>query len=110
MESLEDLDKKVLEPTNILGVEITIEEIKDRIAKLSGLPKDDLKGEMGRLKLALRANPEATNLLLPEEIGSLVAAIYKMTEQVVIQAAAKATTKVAKKIDVTKLTKLPDDF
>src|SRR5688572_18020876 len=108
---MEDLDKVVLDPKdNILDVNISIEELKARIAKLSGLPKDNLKGEMGRLKLCLRANPEISNLLLPEEIGELVKAIYKMTDQVVIASAAKATTKASKKIDVSKLTSMPADF
>lgn len=109
---MEDIDKIVLEPKdgNILGTPITVEEIKARIAKLQGTPKDDLKKEMISLKIALRANPEAANLLLPQEIGELVKAIYKMTEQVVIQSAAKATTKASKKIDVTNIKELPSDF
>lgn len=108
---MEDITRQVLEPDNkILGTEITIEEIKSRIAKLAGYPKDNLKEEMGKLKIALRLNPEAANLLLPEEIGELTKAIYRMTEQVVIQSAAKSTAKTAKKIDLSKLDKLPDDF
>lgn len=107
---MEDLDKVILEPSGILGTEITVDEIKARIAKLSGLAKDDLKGAMAELKQALRLNPEASMLLLPEEIGALTASIYKMTEQVVIASAAKTTTKASKKIDFTKLKEMPSDF
>lgn len=106
---MEDIDKIVLEP-NILGTAITIDEVRSRIQQLQGTPKDQLKTQMASLKHALKINPEIANLLLPEEIGELVKSIYRMTEQVVIQSAAKATAKKAKQLDFKQLKEMPGDF
>jgi hypothetical protein len=110
---VEDIEKVVLEqgtPTAILGVPITVEDIRSRVALLSTLEGENLKGEMTKLKHALRANPEAANLMLPEEIGAMVQAIYKMTQRVVTQVAAKSLGTKAKKVDLKNMTELPADF
>lgn len=110
MQNLDEIVLEPAEPGKILGVDITVEEIQEKIAKLSGLPKDNLKGAMAELKTALKFNPEAANLLLPEEIGQLTAAIYRMTEQIVIKEAAKATVKASKKVDIKNIKEMPSDF
>ncbi len=111
-DSMEDLDKLVLEPsvTNVLGTPITLDDVRAKIKKLSNIEGEDLKREMTYLKHALRVNPEAANLLLPEEIGEMVQSIYKLTNKVVAAQAAKATVSKSKKIDVTKLKEMPSDF
>jgi len=90
-----------LAETKILGVEITVDEIKAKIANLSTIPDmPNLKNAMNDLKRALRQNPAACNLLLPEDIGQMVQHLYKVTNTVVLQAKAKDLNKAAKKVDL----------
>jgi len=85
----------------ILGVSITIEDIREKITKLSQTADGEpLKDAMNNLKLALKSNPEACNLLLPEEIGEMVKHIYKVTNTAVITEKAKSATKDAKKMKI----------
>lgn len=71
----------------VLGTTITVEEIKRRIAELSTLEGgESLKSAMSELKLSLRHNPEASNLLLPEEIGEMVKHLRKITATEIVQA------------------------
>lgn len=109
---MESLDQIILEPADgkILGSEVTVESIRESIVKLSDLKDQDLKVAMVRLKAALRANPEACNLLLPEEIGVMVAKIYEMTKTVIVQVAAKKSTSNSKKIDLKSIKEMPADF
>ena len=110
---MEDIDKVLsqqAEPATILGTAITIDDVRAKITTLITLEGEDLKKEMVYLKHALKVNPEAANLLLPEEIGEMTKAIYKMTNRVVTAQAAKATVSKSKKIDVSKLTEMPSDF
>jgi len=93
----------VLEPQEVLGVSITVAEIQAKIALLAQLPTENLKEAMGELKLALRANPEACNLMLPEDIGALVAGLYRATNQKIQVENAKSTVKQAKKVDLSKV-------
>jgi hypothetical protein len=110
----EELLNSVPEPKEILGVQISVAEIQEKIALLATLPTEDLKGAMSELKLALRANPEACNLMLPEEIGAMVAALYKTTNQKIMEVKTKdlvkASAKMVKSVDLSKvdLNKLAD--
>jgi len=103
MSSEQDILTTIPDDDGILGVAITVQEIQAKIALLSQLPGEDLKGAMGDLKRALKANPEACNLLLPEEIGALVSALYKTTNQKIMIENTKATIKVSKKVDLSKV-------
>lgn len=111
---MENLDKMVLEPADdgkILGIPITIEDIRSRISLLSTTNEGEpLKLEMNKLKAALKHNPEAANLLLPEEIGEMVKAIYKLTNRVAVNQTTAKTTRVAKKIDLSQIKEMPSDF
>lgn len=109
---MEDLDKIILDPKpdQILGVPITIETIQDRIKQLDGQEGDTLKKSMAQLRIALRANPEACNLLLPEDIGKMVQHIYKMTKTTVVKAVAERSVARAKKVDLSNLKEIPSDF
>lgn len=100
----EDILSKTLDSDEdkILGVPITLEDIKHKIGLLSETPDGEpLKGAMNDLKIALKSNPEACNLLLPEDIGEMVKHLYKITNTVVIEAKAKAGAKAAKKVDLS---------
>lgn len=82
----EILDAKVAEEEKIGAVhplierasDITVADITPRIRALNSLSEADLENEMSYLKLALLANPEAVNHMLPEDIGELVAATRKL--------------------------------
>lgn len=79
---------------SVLGTVITVEEIQQKIALLSTFNEtESLKGAMGELKLALRQNPEAANLLLPEEIGELVKHLRKVTATEIVPLTEKDKTK-----------------
>lgn len=87
----------------IAGVEITLEQIKEKIHLITTYAgeKDGLKLAMDNLKIALHANPEACSLLLPEEIGACVTAIRKIKGVEVTAASGKEVMKRSKKIDLT---------
>ena len=88
----------------VLGTVITIEEIRQKITALSSTEfGESLKGAMGELKLALRQNPEASNLLLPEEIGELVRHLRRLTQTEVV-----ATTERDKQKEMAKALKKVD--
>lgn len=75
-------------------VTYSIEMIKEKIAILSKTEDGEpLKGAMNSLKKALKANPDACNLLLPEEIGELTKAIYRINGKTIAESAAKAGRK-----------------
>ena len=62
-----------------------IEEIKSMI-EACGKTEDgeSLKFSMDELKVALKANPAACAMLLPEDIGAMVVCLRKMTNKLVI--------------------------
>lgn len=83
----------------VLGTVITVAEIQQKIAALSTIESgDSLKDAMSELKLALRQNPEAANLLLPEEIGELVRHLRKITATEIVQAEGADKNKAVKKV------------
>jgi len=53
--------------------------ILQKIHDLSTVEGESLKNEMDNLKKALKENPTAVSLMLPADIGMLVAALYKIT-------------------------------
>lgn len=72
-------------------------EISQRIKTLEVMSGDDLKNEMVDLKKALLENPQACMLLLPEEIGSLVSSLRKITGIAIATASAKPARKTGEK-------------
>jgi hypothetical protein len=64
-------------------------EISTRIKMLCDMSDADLKTEMQSLKAAIMQNPAATSLLLPEDIGQMVAALRRITGFAIQQATTK---------------------
>ena len=79
-------------------------EISLRIKQLEELSGDDLKNEMMNLKKALLENPQACMLLLPDEIGSMVSALRKVTGIAIATASAKTKKTGEKKSAAKKMT------
>lgn len=77
-------------------------EIQARIAQLSEMSDADLKTEMQSLKAAIMQNPAACALLLPKDVGAMVAALRRITGFAIQQ----ATTSKAKKEKKPKATPL----
>lgn len=85
----------------ILGVSISIDSIREKIATLSQTADgESLKGAMNDLKIAIKSNPEACALLQPEEIGEMVKHLYKITNTVVVEESKKKSVKESKKINL----------
>ncbi len=61
-------------------------DIIRRIRELETLSGEDLSGEMTSLKDALHFNPDAVALMLPEDLGLLVAALRKVTNTSISEA------------------------
>lgn len=61
-------------------------ELSTRISQLCDIDGVDLKTEMQSLKAAILENPQATSLLLDEDIGKLVTALRKITGVAITQA------------------------
>lgn len=75
----------------------TASEIQQRIAQLCNFDGDNLEHEMAALKTALLENPVACQLLMPEDIGLLVASVKRITSIAAIEAASdKKKTKKSK--------------
>lgn len=71
--------------------EETASEISVRIKQLSDMSEADLKTEMSALKAAIKQNPAASALLLPEDIGQMVEALQRITGFAIQQATTKAS-------------------
>lgn len=98
------LTNSVVEEIQILPVSETpisqeTHEVIQRIRSLEALAEEDLKGAMDELKQALLQNPAATALLLPEDIGEMVAQLRRITGQACAEA---AKPKKEKKKNLTK--------
>lgn len=94
--STEELLGKTLDSDDekILGISITIDDIRSKISQLAQTADGEpLRNAMQDLKIALRANPEACNLLMPEEIGEMVKHLYKITNTAVLLEKSKAVGK-----------------
>jgi len=68
-------------------------DLRPKIAELADLSGEDLTNAMKELKAALMQNPSAVELMLPEDIGAMVASLRKITGQELVA----ATTKKGKK-------------
>jgi len=66
-------------------------ELSVRINQLNAMSDADLKIEMQELKTAIKENPAACSLLLPEDIGQMVAALRRVTGFAIQQAISKPT-------------------
>lgn len=71
-------------------------DIKGRIGQLIELSGEDLSSQMTLLKQALKENPNACKLMLPEDIGGIVAALQRITGKYLIQKATQKKDKVPK--------------
>lgn len=71
-------------------------DIKGRIEALAALDVDNLKDAMKDLKAALRDNPAACALMLPEEIGEMVSALRRLTQEDIVEASKPAKERKAK--------------
>jgi hypothetical protein len=80
------------------SAEQALADMLPRIQELKELSGEALEGAMKDLKGALLANPAAAAIMLPEDIGEMVAALRRMTGQTVAEASkAKATGERRKK-------------
>lgn len=80
--------------------------IKQRIAELEEMSDEDLKSAMSDLKRALKENPSAVAIMLPEDVGLMVRALRRITGEAVEAAAKKKTSKTkAPKVDLKRMTK-----
>lgn len=92
-----DLDAPLDAPAPIEKV-MSVEEIQAMIAQLSVTEDGEpLKKAMADLKKAIKDNPHACSALLPEDIGEMVKALYKMTDRDLTLAIEKAKKKGSKK-------------
>lgn len=74
-----------------------IEHIRSMIQNLSEVGESGLRQEMDKLKVALKENPAACELLMPEDIGEMVKHIMKLEGKMIFDAKVKAESKAAKK-------------
>lgn len=77
-------------------------EISSRISSLESLMGEDLRNEMTSLKIAIKENPSACMLLLPDEIGTMVSALRKVVGIAIATASAKIKKSPAEKKATTK--------
>lgn len=81
----------------------TVEDIVPRIRNLINIPDVSLEGEMTALKKSLMDNPSAVELMLPSDIGAMVAALRRITGEHLLTAEMKKQNKKDKKLDIKKL-------
>lgn len=103
---LDELDKDILRTANI-----AVDEIVPRIENLNNLSEADLPNEMRLLKEALKANPAAVSLMLPEHVGEMVKALRTITHEAKVEAntTKKKTKKPKKKEEPVNVAEI-DDF
>lgn len=82
--------------------EQVVSEIKTRIRSLADLSGIDLKNEMGELKTAIKENPQACLLLLPEDIGEMVVQLRRIVGTALAVASSKTREKKPKEAGVGK--------
>lgn len=87
-----------------------VSDIKERILQLSALAEDDLTNAMTELKAALKENPSAVEILLPEDIGEMVKALRKITGEALATAAKPKGKPKAKKLTEEELNAALDDL
>ena len=96
------LEQQMTPPTKV-EQPVTVEEIKAMIGQLSVTEEGEpLKNAMVELKKAIKENPAACTVLLPEDIGAMVKALYKLTDRDLEQAVEKTNKKGKKtKVDLS---------
>lgn len=72
-----------------LAAQQAYSDLLPRIKALEAMGGEDLSKEMLLLKGALMQNPEACSLMLPQDMGMLVAALRRVTGEALATAAAK---------------------
>lgn len=94
----EDLIEVAIKETNNLS----IEQLQEMIGRLSTTEDNEsLKNEMSKLKIALKQNPAVVSFLLPEDIGQMTQALYKLTNRGILDQLNPETKKREKKVAVT---------
>lgn len=108
MTTIEDLEQTIANETAVpeLGL-LNIEQLQQKIGMLSqtetGQP---LNNAMVDLKKALLANPAACSLLLPEDVGAMVAKLRQITDKEILEAnMPKKKDSPQKTIDLKKMSK-----
>lgn len=115
VESLVD-DYSMFDTTNMASdiledAEEVIEDIIPRIRQLSTIGNNEtLEKEMKLLKGALMANPAAVELMLPTDVGMLVAALRRIVGEAIVAAAPKAKAAKPKKPKIEDLALGIDEF
>jgi len=97
-------------------IPVDIQHIKNMIAEIATVGKDNLRPHMDTLKKALKENEAACRIILPEEIGMLVQGIKVLEDKMVFDAKVKAEKKTMRKEAksgnknvVINLDEIPDD-
>ena len=82
---------------------VALDNIRQRIHDIQEMNGGELNGAMTTLREMLRANPAACSLMLPEDMGLMVRALRKMTNntQALAMGAAKTTKKAAKERELS---------
>lgn len=84
------MSEDIKEPTEQeIAAQQAYSDLLPRIQALEELSGEELSKEMGLLKGALMHNPEACSLMLPQDMGLLVAALRRVTGMALATAAAK---------------------
>lgn len=78
-------------------IPVDIQHIKNMIAEIATVGKDNLRPHMDILKKALKENEAACRIILPEEIGLLVQGIKVLEDKMVFDAKVKAEKKTLRK-------------
>jgi hypothetical protein len=73
---------------------LNVDQIREKINTLSTTEEGiSLEKAMAELKVALKENPAACSLLLPEDVGLCVAALRKMTNKGILEELSSKKTK-----------------
>jgi hypothetical protein len=86
---------------NEVDIKQAASDITQRINQLDSLSGESLKSEMSQLKRALLDNPAACALLLPEDIGMMVANLRKVVGTAIMASSKPAKEKKDKKKQMT---------
>jgi hypothetical protein len=101
--SEEDMMLDEIDSTIFKQATLAAEDIVPRIRQLNSLTEADLPNEMKLLRDALMANPAAVSLMMPEDVGLLVIALRKITQEAVIASASTPSGK-SKKVKAVVVT------
>lgn len=85
-------------------------DLRPKIAELADLSGEDLTNAMKELKAALMHNPSAVSLMLPEDIGEMVAALRRITGQAITEATKPKKEKKAKALSLEEMNAAFDEL